>query len=376
MATNRRLFKTAPLIAPEPPRLASAPMQYSPQFQEQFANILRLYFNRLHNFEQLFTTSTGGSLLQFPSASFQDNTNQSASVTYQTPLTFTQIDYSNNFLLSDQLASFTGSRSGSTLTVSALGSGYIYNGMHIIGTGWESAVFTATIGVVTISGTPTANVMTVTAVASGTLAVGQYLKDGTGLVTGARIAQLISGTGSTGTYLINIPDGTNVVLGSETITGYGTHITNQLTGTAGGVGTYSVSTSGTIASTTLEGRATSKIVAGVAGTYNIQWSGQFSSLSNASETAYVWIRINGVDLAGSTGRVGLLQRKSAGVSNDMVVGWNYYINLKAGDYVELFWLVSNATDVTIATFPKSTSPAYPSTASVIATIGFVSALYT
>jgi hypothetical protein len=120
---------------------------------------------------------------------------------------------------------------------------------------------------------------------------------------------------------------------------------------------------------------TSKITATVAGTYNIQWSGQFSSLSNSSETAYVWIRINGVDLAGSAGRVGLLQRKSAGVANDMVVGWNYYINLNAGDYVELFWLVTNATDVSIKTYPKNTSPAFPATASVIATIGFVSALY-
>jgi len=305
-------------------------------------------------------------LLRFPSASFQDNTSQRSSVTYQTPMTFTQIDYTNQFTLSDQTANFTGSRSGSTLTVSALSSGYIYNGMHITGTGWESTVFTASI---------TNNVMNVTAVASGTLAVGQYLVDGAGLVTGARIAALISGTGSTGTYLINVPDGSSISLTSTTITGYGTNITNQLTGTPGGVGTYSVSTSGTIASSTLQGRSTSKIVAQVAGTYNIQWSGQFSNLANASETSYVWLRINGVDLSGSTGQVGMLARKSAGVANNMIVGWNYYINLNAGDYVEIFWLVSDATNVTLASFPKSTSPAYPSTASLVTTIGFVSGLY-
>jgi hypothetical protein len=71
----------------------------------------------------------------------------------------------------------------------------------------------------------------------------------------------------------------------------------------------------------------------------------------------------------------MLARKSAGVANDMVVGWNYYVNLNAGDYLELFWLVSDATNVTLATNPKNISPAYPSTASVVATIGFVSALY-
>jgi hypothetical protein len=357
-----------------PPSLPSPPVEYDPRYVEQLNNVLRLYFNRLQGILGQLNTGTGvidGSLLQFPSASFQDNTDQSGSLTYQSPLSFTQIDYSNAFVLSDHIANFTGSRSGSTLTVSALSSGYIYPGMHITGTGWASAVFTASIG--TVSGV--ANVMTVTAVSSGTLAVGQYLVDGAGLATGARIAQLISGTGSTGTYLINVPDNSAVTLASTTITVYGTHIVDQLTGTAGGVGTYSVSTSGTIASASLQGRSTSKIVAQVAGTYNIQWSAQFSSLSNSSETAYVWIRINGVDLAGSTGRIGLLQRKSAGVANDMVVGWNYYINLNAGDYVELFWLTSNATDVTIKTYPKNTSPAYPATASVIATIGFVSALF-
>lgn len=311
-------------------------------------------------------STAANALLRFPSASFQDNTSQRCSTTYQTPMTYTQIDYTNQFTLSDQIADFTGSRSGSTLTVSALSSGYIYNGMHITGTGWASAVFTASI---------TDNVMTVTAVSSGTLAVGQYLVDGAGLVTGARIAGLISGTGSTGTYLINIPDGSLQNLASTTITAYGTSITNQLTGTAGGVGTYSVSTSGTIASTTLQGRATSKIVTNVSGTYNFQWSGQFTSLSNASETAYIWLRVNGVDLAGSAGQVGMLQRKSAGVANSMIAGWNYYINLNAGDYVELFWLVSDATNVNLASFPASTSPAYPSTASLIATIGFVSGLY-
>jgi hypothetical protein len=35
-------------------------------FQEQYSNVLRLYFNQLRNFEQLFTTDTGGALLQFP----------------------------------------------------------------------------------------------------------------------------------------------------------------------------------------------------------------------------------------------------------------------------------------------------------------------
>lgn len=365
------IFRTQPLVAPAVPNLPLSPAQPDQRYMEQLTNVLRLYFNQLRNYEQLFSTNTGGALLQFPSASFQDNTTQYGSVTYPAPFNYTQIDYANAFLLSDQTANFTGSRATTTLTVSAISSGYIYPGMHITGTGWASAVFTASIG--TVGGVK--NVMTVTAVSSGTLAVGQYLVDGAGLATGARIAQLISGTGGTGTYLINVPDNSSVTLASTSITGYGTNILDQLTGTAGGVGTYKVSTSGTIASASLQGRVTSKITAPVAGTYNLQWSGQMANLSNASETAYIWIRVNGVDLEGSTGRAGLLARKSAGVANDMIVGWNYYVNLNAGDYVEFFWLVSDATNLTLKAYPKSTSPAFPATASVIATIGFVSALF-
>jgi hypothetical protein len=347
------------------PNLAVAAVNYDQRYQDQLNNQLRIYFNTLDNLlGALVNPSISGSILEFPSASFQDNTTQSGSLTHPTPLTYSQIDFTHQFTLGDHTASFTGSRSGTTLTVSALASGYIYPSMHITGTGWASAVVTASI---------TAGVMNVTAVTSGTLAVGQYLT-GTGIVTGTRISQLITGTGGTGTYEINLPDGTLATVASTTVTAYGTQITDQLTGTAGGVGTYKVSTSGTIASASLTGRCTSKITAPVAGTYNLQWSGQFSSLSNSSETAYVWIRINGVDLPGSTGQAGLLPRKSAGVANAMIIGWNYYVELDAGEYVEFFWLTTS-TDVTIATFPKSTSPAYPATASVIATIGFVSARY-
>jgi len=64
------LFRTDPLIVPEPPRLPAAEVEYSQRYQDQFTNILRLYFNRIKNFEQLFTTNIGGALLQFPNGAF------------------------------------------------------------------------------------------------------------------------------------------------------------------------------------------------------------------------------------------------------------------------------------------------------------------
>jgi hypothetical protein len=67
------LFRTDPLIVPEPPRLPAAEVEYSQRYQDQFTNILRLYFNRIKNFEQLFTTNTGGALLQFPNGAFHQD---------------------------------------------------------------------------------------------------------------------------------------------------------------------------------------------------------------------------------------------------------------------------------------------------------------
>jgi hypothetical protein len=72
------LFKTQPLIAPQQPRLPTATTEYSAQYQDQFTNILRLYFNQLQNFNQLFTTNTGGALLQFPYISASDSAIQYA----------------------------------------------------------------------------------------------------------------------------------------------------------------------------------------------------------------------------------------------------------------------------------------------------------
>lgn len=65
-----------------------------------------------------------------------------------------------------------------------------------------------------VTGSIAGTVFTVTAVASGTLAVGQTLI-GTGILDGTRIASLGTGTGGTGTYNLNLSQ----TVGSETVTG-------------------------------------------------------------------------------------------------------------------------------------------------------------
>ena len=113
--------------------------------------------------------------------------------------------------------------------------------------------------------------------------------------------------------------------------------------------------------------SSSRLTVTTTGIYNFQWSGQFESSDNAPQDAFVWIRINGTDVVGSTGRIGLLQRKGAGDPYHSIVGWNFLLSLTANDYVELVWSATS-TSVSIKTYAAGTSPTRPTTASLIATL--------
>jgi len=117
----------------------------------------------------------------------------------------------------------------------------------------------------------------------------------------------------------------------------------------------------------------SQITAIYAGIYNLQFSVQLQSLSTATEDVFLWLRQNGTDIAGSTGFIGMLPRKSAGNASHGIYGWNYYLSMAAGDYVEIWWSTTNGTDVTIPYYPASGTPTKPATQSVVATLSFVSA---
>lgn len=118
--------------------------------------------------------------------------------------------------------------------------------------------------------------------------------------------------------------------------------------------------------------ATSKITVATAGVYNLQFSAQFQNTDTAFQDAYIWLRQNGVDISGSTGFVSIPNRH-AGTDGHSIVGWNYFISMAANDYVEIYWSVPDIR-VTIQHLAASGTPTKPSTASVVATMSFVSAL--
>jgi len=119
----------------------------------------------------------------------------------------------------------------------------------------------------------------------------------------------------------------------------------------------------------------SKITVANAGIYNLQFSVQIQSLDNAPQDVYIWLKQNGTDITGSTGRVGLPARKNPGDPFHDIKGWNYFLSMNANDYVQIYWSTTDV-DVTIQTYAASGTPTKPSTASVVATMSFVSALPT
>lgn len=117
---------------------------------------------------------------------------------------------------------------------------------------------------------------------------------------------------------------------------------------------------------------TTKITAAKAGIYNLQWSGQFNNTDTIEHDASVWLRINGVDVVGSAGFVAVVS-SHGGIDGHAIIGWNYYIQLNAGQYVEIWWSTANQK-VTLECYGPSTGPTRPATAAVVATLSFVSAL--
>jgi hypothetical protein len=121
--------------------------------------------------------------------------------------------------------------------------------------------------------------------------------------------------------------------------------------------------------------SSSKITVVNPGIYNLQFSAQFQNTDNQIQDISIWLKQNGVDIVGSTGLVSIPARKSASAGEEahQITGWNYFVSLSAGDYIEIYWSPTLAS-VTIQTYAAGVSPTRPSTASVVATLSFVSAL--
>jgi hypothetical protein len=111
--------------------------------------------------------------------------------------------------------------------------------------------------------------------------------------------------------------------------------------------------------------ANSQITAANTGIYNLQFSAQLKKTSGGGATQiYIWIKKNGVNLPESNTTLSL-----ANNGDLLVAAWNLFLQLNAGQYVELYWY---ATAPSIQLFYNATPVVgLPDIPSVIATINRV-----
>ena len=103
------------------------------------------------------------------------------------------------------------------------------------------------------------------------------------------------------------------------------------------------------------GSPTSRITVDTEGVYNFQTSIQLDSTVATAEEFYLWFRLNGVDVSYSAS-----QARVQGNNAEVFLALNYFFDLKAGDYVELMFSVSNLGVQLLATAGAAPVPAIPS----------------
>ena len=103
------------------------------------------------------------------------------------------------------------------------------------------------------------------------------------------------------------------------------------------------------------GTPTSRVYVDTEGIYNFQISVQLDSTVATAEEFYLWFRLNGVDVTYSASQV-----RIQGNNAEVFVSLNFFFNLKAGDYVEIMFSVSNLGVQLLASGAVAPHPGIPS----------------
>jgi hypothetical protein len=118
---------------------------------------------------------------------------------------------------------------------------------------------------------------------------------------------------------------------------------------------------------------TDGIAVNYSGVYNYQFSVQLKNTNTQIHSAWIWLRINGVDVAGTGSKFDVIS-SHGGIPGYVIAACNFYVELQASDTVEMWAAVDNVA-VTFDATVASTSPfVMPEIPSVVATLSFVSTL--
>jgi hypothetical protein len=109
------------------------------------------------------------------------------------------------------------------------------------------------------------------------------------------------------------------------------------------------------------------------GIYNVQFSLQLVNLANDPQFADVWFRLNGTDVPRSASRFDIPARKSAGVPSHVIGTVNTFIEMQAGDYVEIAGTTSS-TDISLEFYAADVTIPRPAIPSAIVTVQYIAPL--
>ena len=108
------------------------------------------------------------------------------------------------------------------------------------------------------------------------------------------------------------------------------------------------------------GSPTSRIVVDTEGIYNFALSFQVDKTSGGIAEFYIWFRLNGVDVPDSAGLI-----RIQGNNAEIFSAFNLFLDLKANDYVEIMFSVS---DLSGELHAIAATPPVPSVPSIILTV--------
>lgn len=112
-----------------------------------------------------------------------------------------------------------------------------------------------------------------------------------------------------------------------------------------------------------------------AGIYNYQFSVQLKNTDTQIHSAWIWLRVNNVDVLGTGSKFDVIA-SHGGTPGFVIAACNFFVELQAGDTVEM-WAASSNTAVTFDASAAQTSPfPMPAIPSVVATLTFVSSILT
>lgn len=115
---------------------------------------------------------------------------------------------------------------------------------------------------------------------------------------------------------------------------------------------------------------TSRIYVRNSGIYNVQFSLQLVNQDNVAQYADVWFRLNGTDVPRSASRFDIPARKSSTEWSHVIGTVNTFIDMAAGDYVEIAGTTSS-TLVALESYPEDTVIPRPAIPSAILTVQYI-----